>query len=132
MIYLLRLTCLCPVAAWSLQTSAQKAHGSRKSVWILAGERTGSSTMLSMMSATPDDNRAGGNVFSIYEPCHEKDMYNYRLDGFPQKSYPWVWEKTNQRVCPYIIQDLVRCDFSKATYLTTWDNPHNSNGYPDS
>lgn len=138
MMHLVKLACVFyPVTTRGLQALAgvQKkgnSSSSRKAVWIQAGTRTGSSSILSMMSATPEDNRAGGDVFSLYEPCHMNDVFEYDV-GVGKATGPWTWgPKTVGSVCGDIVSDVARCDFSKIVDLHGWWNPHTSNGHTTS
>lgn len=111
--------------------SAEKPSGERPTVWVLAGTRTGSSTILSMISATPDDNRAGGDVFSLYEPCHPRDQYSMKtgIDKLDKKHGPWTWgSHTDDSLCGNIVLDVSRCDFTNILELNGWKNEHTSNG----
>jgi hypothetical protein len=83
-------------------------------VWVSGYPRSGSSTLLSMVSATVDDNRAGGHTFSLFEPCHDDDKY----DG-------WL---TNSG-CRQLLYDVSHCDFRGVEQLWGWRDPHSTSNF---
>jgi len=88
-------------------------------VWVSGYPRSGSSTILSMVSGTVDDNRKGennNNVFSLFEPCHDGDMLKESKKTFG---------------CPGVLYSLVRCDFSEIKSLWGWKDPHTTNNFTD-
>lgn len=83
-------------------------------VWVAGYPRSGSSTLLSMVSGTVDDNRAGGHTFSLFEPCHDGDKYD-----------DWMQKKG----CRQLLYGLSHCDFEGIERLWGWMDPHSTNNY---
>jgi len=83
-------------------------------VWVSGYPRSGSSTVLSMVSATVDDNRAAGQTFSLFEPCHDGDVLA-------------KWKA--QAGCSSLLYGLTRCDFAGIKKLWGWADPHSTNNY---
>lgn len=82
--------------------------------------RSGSSTILSMMSATVHDNQNGTDVFSLYEPCHTHDKYR---ESMTKKL------KEDISHCSDLVSMLTSCDFSQVVNLFHWSDPHTSNDH---
>jgi len=90
----------------------------KKSVWIVSQMRSGSSTMLSMMSATQDENREGGEVFSLFEPCHKGDRYAPRLEKLMR-------EQSSH--CADLVEGVSKCNFNDIQKLAKWTSDKTSN-----
>jgi len=83
-------------------------------IWVSGYPRSGSSTALSLVSATMDDNRAGtSQTFSIFEPCHDGDVYA-------------DWQR--QEGCSSVLYNLAHCDFHGIRALWGWSDPHTTTG----
>merc|ERR1719356_561739 len=114
---------LCPSATWALQTfttSRENANSGKAAVWIKSHMREGSSTILSMMSATMDDNQDATDVFSVYEPCHKLDNYS---DSMTAKLEDDISH------CSDLVMMLANCDFSQVVDMHHWTDAHMSNGH---
>merc|ERR1711963_831264 len=84
-------------------------------IWISSYPRSGSSILLSMVSATADgDNRAGGRTFSLFEPCHVGDVQE---------------ESMEKHGCRQLLYDVAHCDFTGIQELWGWRDIHSSNNY---
>lgn len=122
MLTVLRLTVFGPLAACGLQTfarSEEKGSNTRDAVWIISQMRSGSTTVLSMISATLEDNTEGEQVFSLFEPCHQGDEFATLGDSVTVSKDPVL--------CGSLIHDLAKCDFSEVKDLDGWRNHHSSN-----
>jgi len=87
----------------------------QKIVWVSGYPRSGSSTALSLVSATVDDNQdPKGNTFSVFEPCHEGDAYEKQLED---------------KGCSSVLASISQCDFHQIDALWGWDDPHTTTGY---
>jgi len=117
---LFKMLSLCPVATWGLQaiSPSHTEESSRDSLWIVSHMRSASSTILSMISAT-EDNTDGGDVFSLFEPCHNGDKYSSEL----KKLRP----NHGSYECTSLIERVSNCDFSQISNLWGWNDPHTSN-----
>mmetsp|Transcript_30082 Transcript_30082/g.65629 ORF Transcript_30082/g.65629 Transcript_30082/m.65629 type:complete len:370 (-) Transcript_30082:74-1183(-) len=80
-------------------------------VWVSSYPRSGSSTILSMVSATiqGDENRMNTETFSMFEPCHDGDEYEQ-----------WM----QQAGCGSVLWGLSRCEFAGMNQLWGWGNSH--------
>jgi len=85
-------------------------------VWVSGYPRSGSSTALSLVSATMDDNQAGGETFSLFEPCHDGDEYQ-------------DWQAAEG--CGSVLENVVNCNFQGIKNLWGWNDPHTSSGFHD-
>jgi len=109
------------VSTW--QERAKPATEKQHAVWVSGYPRSGSSTVLSMVSATMDDNQDPGRpIFSVFEPCHDGDEYQ-----------AWLAEraeaKPNHNSCPDVLWSLSRCDFTGIGNLWGWWDPHSTNNH---
>lgn len=98
----------------------------RESVWIVGLMRSGSSTILSMMSSTIDGNEDGGEVFSSFEPCDRNDNYSGTLKDFHTKE---TSQDEDSALCGQLVLGMSKCDFSEVQDLHNWGNPHSTNGH---
>lgn len=97
--------------------SDSAAPGVQRVIWVSGYPRSGSSTALSLVSATMDDNRdPKGNTFSVFEPCHDGDEYA-------------KWQE--QEGCASVLENLAQCDFSGIRGLWGWEDPHTTTGFKD-
>lgn len=85
-------------------------QGPRLAVWVSSFPRSASSTVLSMISATVNENVDGTETFSLFEPCHEGDDFS-------------------STTCDDLLGSISNCDFSPVRTLWGWANPHTSNGH---
>merc|ERR1719356_2003949 len=126
MMTLMMLVSLCPIAAWGLQAgvrSTEETTVNRKTVWIYSFMRSGSSTVLDMMSAHPDHtNRDGGTVFSLFEPCHNGDKYGGKLAKLMDEDISH---------CADLALDVSRCDFGQIENLDFWKDRRTTNANTD-
>jgi hypothetical protein len=83
-------------------------------VWVSGYPRSGSSILLSMVSATVDNNREGGHTFSLFEPCHDGDVYG---------------DKLSKRGCHQLLYGVSHCEFGGIEDLWGWRDPHSTNNY---
>jgi len=82
----------------------------RRVVWVAGYPRSGSSTALSLVSATVDDNvNRRGKTFSVFEPCHDGDEYA-----------SWL-EKED---CSEVLEKIAKCNFHGIKNLWAWADPH--------
>jgi len=91
---------------------ASDAAGStlKRVIWISGFPRSGSSTLLSMLSTGPE-NAPPSDTFALFEPCHYGDEV----------------EKTLQsRKCWGLLSALADCRFWRIKKLWGWSNPHSS------
>jgi len=96
----------------TMQKGRMEKKGDKLTVWVSGYPRSGSSSILSMVSATRDDNTDGGTVFSLFEPCHEGDQYK-------------EWKQKDG--CSGVLWGLARCNFEGITNLWGWADPHSTN-----
>merc|ERR1740117_1351315 len=94
-------------------TKRVKNEGQR-AIWVSGYPRSGSSTVLSMISATVDDNRAAGQTFSLFEPCHGGDV----LENWKEKLG-----------CSSLLFGLTHCNFTGVKKLWGWADPHSTNNF---
>lgn len=94
----------------------ETAPHTRVSVWVTGFPRSGSSTTLSLVKAVSGntDSQAPGQVFSLFEPCHEGD----ELD-------PWL----RAEGCSGLLTHVAKCDFGGVTRLWGWPQPHTTNNH---
>jgi len=95
------------------------ASDSRKAVWVNGYPRSGSSTILSMVSAAGDareDTRQAGATFSVFEPCHDGDAYS-----------PWL----EAQGCSRLLAGLARCDFDGIEHLWGWPDSHTTSNHTE-
>eukprot|EP00448_Togula_jolla_P002335 CAMPEP_0170598762 /NCGR_PEP_ID=MMETSP0224-20130122/16422_1 /TAXON_ID=285029 /ORGANISM="Togula jolla, Strain CCCM 725" /LENGTH=360 /DNA_ID=CAMNT_0010923339 /DNA_START=77 /DNA_END=1159 /DNA_ORIENTATION=- len=87
---------------------------SRLAVWVSSYPRSGSSTVLSLVSSSleGEETQSQTSTFSLFEPCHDGDEYD-----------PWKKEQG----CASLLWGLSRCDFSGVKKLWGWADPHSSN-----
>lgn len=78
-------------------------------VWVHAFARSGSSTVLSMVSKV-DSSRG---VFSLFEPCHKGDRLEAELE---------------EKGCSGLISALSNCDFRQVKALHGWNDVHTTTG----
>jgi len=123
---LFKMSCLLPLATRGLQLSVpaiDEATSSHKTVWIASQMRSGSSTLLEMMYANEThDNQDGGDVFSLFEPCHKHDSYSPQL-GNPNTAGGIGAD------CANVVMAVSKCDFSQIHKLDKWDVPRTTNGH---
>jgi len=86
----------------------------KPTIWIHAFARSGSSTVLSMVSENegsldPQTGKNVSRVFTLFEPCHAEDDVEPELAA---------------RGCPGLVQDLANCDFSLIRKLHGWNDIH--------
>lgn len=88
----------------------------RLSVWVTGFPRSGSSTTLSMVKAVADiaDGQAPGEVFSLFEPCHDGDA---------------VAASLAEEGCSGLLSHIARCDFGGVEQLWGWNQPHSTNNH---
>lgn len=88
----------------------------RLAVWVTGFPRSGSSTTLSMVKSIADinDSMAPGQVFSLFEPCHEGDDYE-----------PWLAKEG----CSGLLSHVSKCDFGGVNRLWGWNQPHTTNNH---
>eukprot|EP00448_Togula_jolla_P005185 CAMPEP_0170612518 /NCGR_PEP_ID=MMETSP0224-20130122/23768_1 /TAXON_ID=285029 /ORGANISM="Togula jolla, Strain CCCM 725" /LENGTH=362 /DNA_ID=CAMNT_0010938031 /DNA_START=73 /DNA_END=1161 /DNA_ORIENTATION=+ len=95
-----------------------RGNTDKLAVWIASYPRSGSSTMLSMVSAAieghEDDRLKQGGTFSLFEPCHDGDVYD-------------DWK--SKQGCSSLLWGLSRCDFKGVKNLWGWADPHSSNNH---
>jgi len=90
----------------------QTPWNDRMAVWVTSYPRSASSTVLSMVSATVEENTQGGRTFSLFEPCHIGDEYG-------------------EKSCVRLLLDVASCNFSLVEHLWGWNNRHSTNGGKD-
>lgn len=104
-------------------SAAENRQGRQLPVWVHAYARSGSSTMLSMVSQASDspymdsahrDLNTTARVFSLFEPCHYMDKY---VEGVEAGA-------ANAKDCPKVLMGLARCQFDKVRWLHAWDDVH--------
>jgi len=126
MMTLFGMVCLLPLATWGLQLSVpaiDEATNTRSTVWIASLMRSGSSTLLEMMYANEThDNQYGGEVFSLFEPCHRDDSYSPQL-GNPNAPGGIGAD------CAKLALAVSKCDFSQIKRLAKWDVPRTTNDH---
>lgn len=93
---------------------AASENGTRQVVWVSGYPRSGSSTMLSMVSAASGhlDAREPGQTFSLFEPCHNGDELSP------------VLEVTG---CMGLLGSIANCEFAGVQHLWGWPDPHSTN-----
>jgi hypothetical protein len=69
--------------------------------------------MLSMISATMDNNHDPGHVFSLFEPCHDGDEF----------------KDSKKSQCGPVLKSLTRCNFDGIEKLWGWSDPHSTNNH---
>jgi len=79
----------------------------KKVIWVTGFPRSGSSTLLSMVSTGPE-NASLSDTFTLFEPCHIGDQVDQTLP------------------CRSLIGELAECSFSHITDLWGWYDPHSS------
>jgi len=93
-------------------------NSERMAVWVNGYPRSGSSTMLSMVTAAGDspkiDSRNLSSTFSLFEPCHNGDKYT-----------PWLTTKG----CGTLLEGLTRCDFTGVQALWGWPDSHTTSNH---
>mmetsp|Transcript_107010 Transcript_107010/g.301051 ORF Transcript_107010/g.301051 Transcript_107010/m.301051 type:complete len:379 (+) Transcript_107010:114-1250(+) len=92
---------------------ADKTIDKRITVWVNGYPRSGSSTILSMVTAAGEarkiDSRMPGKTFSLFEPCHDGDEYT-----------PWL----ESQGCGRLLMGLSQCDFMGIEQLWGWRDSH--------
>jgi hypothetical protein len=117
---LLSLVCNGLVALKSSSVAVMDESSKRNStepplaVWIHAYARSGSSTILSLVSVDDDvptgtSEKHLGRFFTLFEPCHPKDALHPRLAV---------------KGCAGLLHALSRCDFQDVEMLQGWNNVH--------
>lgn len=89
----------------------------RLSVWVNGYPRSGSSTILSMVAAADSeklDSRTSGKTFSLFEPCHDGDIYE-----------PWLQDQG----CGGLLKGLTSCDFKGIQSLWGWPDSHTTSDH---
>jgi len=82
----------------------------RKVVWVTGYPRSGSSTLLSMVSETAQGN-PHGKCFALFEPCHDGDEVDHTLLPLG---------------CGGLLRQLTECKFEHVRGLWGWGDPHSS------
>lgn len=118
---------LVATAADALTLSSRKMRNEQLPVWVHAYARSGSSTVLSMVSqafserarmplgATSLVSGAGAvkpapeKVFSLFEPCHKGDQLDPELAS---------------KGCPGLLLSLANCSFDRIRGLHGWSDSH--------
>jgi len=72
------------------------------------------------MSATEQENQDGGEVFSLFEPCHSGDRFTPRLERLM---------KEDSTHCADFILDVSKCNFNEAQHLAKWTSIKTSNDH---
>merc|ERR1719277_301707 len=131
----LRLACFFPVTTYSLQAfkheDLQEEAHHRHAVWIVSLMRSGSSTILSMMSSTvqgKEDVVEGAHktkVFSSFEPCTSGDKFSGELKDMNKKK---TSDEENSVMCSKLIDGMSNCNFGSVEGLKNWKNIHSTNG----
>jgi hypothetical protein len=92
--------------------------------------RSGSSTILSMMSSTVqgEDVVEGAHkatVFSSFEPCTEGDKFSGELKDMNKQK---TTSEENSVMCSKVIDGMSNCNFRSIEGLKNWKNIHSTNG----
>jgi len=81
----------------------------RRVIWVNGFPRSGSSTLLSMVSV---QSRVGS--FALFEPCHDGDSVDATLQS---------------QGCKGLLQDLANCRFDHVKDLWGWRDPHTTSNH---
>lgn len=98
----------------SLADDNTSTGGRKTVVWVTGFPRSGSSTVLSMVSV--QSNKSVGGAFALFEPCHPGDK---------------VGGKLKRTGCKGLLQDLSKCRFTRVKDLWGWKDPHTSGNHED-
>mmetsp|Transcript_15690 Transcript_15690/g.34394 ORF Transcript_15690/g.34394 Transcript_15690/m.34394 type:complete len:369 (-) Transcript_15690:46-1152(-) len=99
-----------------VQHEALQSARPSTAVWVTGYPRSGSSTILSMVSAAGQglDPQVPGKVFSLFEPCHNGDKLS---------------KKKEKEGCAGLLMGIARCNFSRVMNLWGWADPHSTNDH---
>lgn len=86
------------------------ATRNRTVIWVTGFPRSGSSTLLSMVSVMRGSN-SGNEAFALFEPCHEGDKVDPDLQ---------------RQGCKGLLRELSQCHFDRVQDLWGWKDPHSS------
>lgn len=114
-------------------------RGKKNAVWVQGFPRSGSSTILSMLTVGHgltgnSSDAAGERLFSLFEPCHPGD--EVELDSgeralpwgtFPNVGFLSKESAPKSGACEAMLKDMMSCDFRKIAKLWGWSNHHSSN-----
>lgn len=92
-------------------------EGSRRTIWIPAQARSGSTLLMDMLSvpvtfghSSRPDSMDG--KFVLFEPCHPGDYAN---------NADWETSANLTNACGQIIESIATCNFSHIAHLAGWD-----------
>lgn len=106
-------------------------HTSHATVWIHAFARSGSSTLLSLVTEAGLEGGGHGraalrrvvqepvaqnveNVFALFEPCDNRDQLSEAMASLPPSER-----------CVRLMSNFSRCNFDDVYNFHNWENPHN-------
>jgi len=83
------------------------------SVWVVGWGRSGTTLAMDLLGATAED------VFTLYEPCHigGSDVYRGQV----------ITAANVQELCPLLLIDVMRCDFSQMQDMRHLKKTHEHN-----